>query len=426
MAGYSSRSRHREVNAWPGWVDALSSLVMVVIFLLMVFVVGQVFTAATLSRRDAQLSQVTGKVAELNDLLALERRAVSDLRIQGTLLSEQLRASVVLRDQLTADIAALRRTRDKLEGDVAVLARLNDDLKGKLAAAQTAEGAAAEQLKLTDAEKKALLLELGALRDRSQALAAELADARERTMLAQKTVQDRDAKLAELSATTATTQTALDAERQAGAQGRREIETLNSQIAALRDQLARIAAALEVSEKKAEEQRVQIVDLGSRLNQALASKVQELARYRSEFFGRVREALGNRPDVRIVGDRFVFQSELLFPSGAAVLEPAGRERLGALARTLIDVAALIPADIHWVLRVDGHTDVRPIATKEFPSNWELSAARAISVVKFLIEQGIPADRLAAAGFGEHQPLDPTRTEEALSRNRRIELKLDQR
>lgn len=454
MAGFGSRSRHREINAWPGWVDALSSLVMVVIFLLMVFVVGQVFTAATLSRRDEQLTQVTGKVAELNEMLALERQTSADLRAAGTQLSEQLRAALATRDSLAADIAALQTAREKLEGEVAVLARLSEGLKqrlaaadaeakalgGRLAEAESGRTAAAERLRqtderlrvtderlgLTEEEKAALLREMGALRDRSQSLTAELADARERTMLAQKDIEAQNVKLAELLAASAATEAALSDEKRLSADARRDLDALNGQIADLRRQLATLNAALSASEKQAAEQRVQIVDLGARLNQALASKVQELARYRSEFFGRVREALGDRPDVRIVGDRFVFQSELLFPTAAAALEPAGRERLAALAKTLIDVARTMPADINWVLRVDGHTDARPIATRDFPSNWELSAARAISVVKFLTEQGIPADRLAAAGFAEHQPLDPARTEEALARNRRIELKLDQR
>jgi chemotaxis protein MotB len=171
---------------------------------------------------------------------------------------------------------------------------------------------------------------------------------------------------------------------------------------------------------------VQIADLGRRLNLALASKVEELARYRSEFFGRLREVLGTRQDVRIVGDRFVFQSEVLFPSASATLEEAGKDQLARLASTLLDIARKIPPEVTWILRVDGHTDLRPIATAQFPSNWELSTARAISVVKFLVDHGVPSDRLVAAGFGEYQPLDPGRSEDAFGRNRRIEIKLDQR
>ena len=198
---------------------------------------------------------------------------------------------------------------------------------------------------------------------------------------------------------------------------------LNRQIAAMRQQLARLAAALEASEAKSKEQNVQIVNLGKRLNAALASRVEELARYRSEFFGRLREALGDIEGVRIEGDRFVFQSEVLFPSASADLAPQGQTQIAQLATTLKQVAARIPPEIDWVLRVDGHTDRLPIRTAQFPSNWELSAARAISVVKFLIGLGLPPHRLAATGFAQHRPIDAGNTPEALSRNRRIEFKL---
>jgi chemotaxis protein MotB len=205
-----------------------------------------------------------------------------------------------------------------------------------------------------------------------------------------------------------------------------KIELLNRQIASLRQQLARIETILETTETANKAKDVRIADLGRRLNVALASKVQELSRYRSEFFGRLREVLGDHPGIQIVGDRFVFQSEVLFDSGSAVLEAAGREQMRQLADTLIELSANIPAEVDWILRVDGHTDVRPISTPEFPSNWELSTARAISVVHFLTDRGIPAKRLAATGFGQFQPLDPADTLAAYRKNRRIELKLTQR
>lgn len=201
------------------------------------------------------------------------------------------------------------------------------------------------------------------------------------------------------------------------------IDQLNQQLLALRQQLAAIAAALDASEAKNKDQQVQIVDLGRRLNQALASKVEELARFRSEFFGRLREVLGDRPDIRVVGDRFVFQSEVLFAPGSADLSEDAKKQLAPVAAALKEIAAKIPKDINWVLRVDGHTDKRPISTPQFPSNWELSTVRAISVVRFLIDQGIPPNRLAAAGFGEYQPVDPHDTDDAYRRNRRIEMKL---
>ena len=219
----------------------------------------------------------------------------------------------------------------------------------------------------------------------------------------------------------------LNAEQlELNAEAQRKVDLLNRQILALRQQLAQLDNLLKESEQQNQEQEVQIADLGRRLNLALATKVQELARYRSEFFGRLREVLGDHPGIRVEGDRFVFQSEVLFDSGSAELGPEGQTQMGQLARTLREISAEFPDDIDWILRVDGHTDQRPIFTAEFASNWELSTARAISVVKYLIDQGIDAKRLAATGFGEFQPIDPGDDEIALRRNRRIELKLTQR
>lgn len=439
MPSISRRNGHREVSAWPGWVDALSSLVMVVIFLLMVFVVAQFYMATALTGRDEQLSSLNRKVAELNDLLALERDANADLRINVAQLSAELQGSVAARDDMTTRMGALqgdlekanraaeelqrtvRADKETIELKLREAASLQADLKALREARQKLEGELAEAattLRLSDEQRQALLAQLGGERDRSKALESRLAEAGEKTMLAQKDIAQRDVRINELIAS-------LAGERGETGKAREQVDVLNQQIAALRDQLARIGAVLEVSEKKAEEQKVQIAELGSRLNQALAAKVQDLARYRSEFFGRVRETLGNRPDVRVVGDRFVFQSELLFPSGSATLEEGGKLRLAELARTLIEIGRQIPSDINWVLRIDGHTDSRPVRV-QFASNWELSSARAISVVKYLIDQGIPPERLAATGFGEYQPLDPGTSDDALARNRRIEVKLDQR
>jgi chemotaxis protein MotB len=197
---------------------------------------------------------------------------------------------------------------------------------------------------------------------------------------------------------------------------------LTAELAGLKDELARLNTALDAADAKAKEQNAQIVDLGQKLNRALASKVEELARYRSEFFGKLREALAGQRDVQIVGDRFVFQSEVLFPSGSAQLQPGGEKQLASVAQRLMEIASRIPKNINWVLQVDGHTDDKPISNVIYPSNWELSAARAIAVVKFLHSEGIPNDRLVAAGYGEYQPLSTIDT----ARNRRIELKLTSR
>ena len=205
-----------------------------------------------------------------------------------------------------------------------------------------------------------------------------------------------------------------------------QVEALNQQIAALRRQLTALEQALEVSETRDKESQTRLAELGQRLNVALAQRVQELSRYRSDFFGRLRTILGNRPDVRIVGDRFVFQSEVFFDASQATLKPEGMAQLDTVANALLELEKQIPTDIAWVMRVDGHTDVRPIATPQFPSNWDLSAARAISVVQYLISKGISPQHLVAAGFGEFQPLDTAANEAAYSRNRRIELKLTDR
>ena len=220
--------------------------------------------------------------------------------------------------------------------------------------------------------------------------------------------------------------TALDSQKQLNARALAQVEILNQQIDALRRQLSALQQALDVSEKKDQVSQEKISDLGQRLNVALAQRVQELSRYRSDFFGRLRAILGERPDIRIVGDRFVFQSEVFFDAGQATLKPEGRAEIDKLAGVLADHEKQIPTDIAWVLRVDGHTDVRPIASAQFPSNWALSAARAISVVQYLIQKGISPQHLVAAGFGEFQPLDTDKTEDAYRKNRRIELKLTER
>lgn len=219
----------------------------------------------------------------------------------------------------------------------------------------------------------------------------------------------------------------LENERQVSARAMSQIELLNQQIAALRSQIAAIEGALQASEAKDDASQAKIADLGRRLNVALAQRVQELNRYRSDFFGRLREILSDRENIRIVGDRFVFQSEVLFPSGGSDLNPEGQTEMAKLATALLDLAKEIPAEINWVLRVDGHTDdVQLSGIGRFRDNWELSSARATSVVKFLISKGVPADRLVAAGFGEYQPIAPGESQEARAQNRRIELKLTEK
>jgi chemotaxis protein MotB len=336
-----ARSR-RSIDYWPGFVDALSTLVLGIIFLLTVFVVVQFFLSQEMAGKDTALSRLNAQIAQLTDLLSLEKTGKIDLEEQVA--------------RLNASLAAAESERERLRG----------------AAEGAGQGAASARQQLSQATS------------------------------------------------------ALDAEKTLSARALAQVDLLNQQIAALRRQLGALEEALQASETKDKDQQTQIAKLGERLNIALAQRVQELTRYRSDFFGRLREILGNRADIRIVGDRFVFQSEVLFDSGQAVLNPEGRTELDQLASALLELERQIPPEIAWVLRVDGHTDVRPIASVQFPSNWALSAARAISVVQYLISKGVSPQHLVAAGFGEFQPLDPAPTEEAYRRNRRIELKLTER
>ena len=397
MASLSRRSQHN-TNIWPGFVDALATLLMVIIFLLMMFVLAQFFLSEALSGRDQALDKLNSQISEMGDLLALERKANDRLRTDFSQITEELQASVIVRDDLNA---ALRGMTEKSRAAEA----LAQDLSLKLD----------DAFKTIDVNKDTIAAKIGELAKLGEDINA-LTALRE----------DLESKINEMTAKLGGKDKQIADERKISESARAQIALANKQMAALRDQLAGLSEALDASERKAKEQGAQISVLGKRLNSALASKVQELSRYRSEFFGRLREVLGNQPGIRVVGDRFVFQSEVLFTSGSADLGEAGKVQLAQLATTLRELTKRIPSDIDWILRIDGHTDSVPISNWKFASNWELSSARAISVVKFLTEHRIPANRLGATGFGQYQPIDKANDEIARRRNRRIEMKLTQR
>ena len=331
------------LNYWPGFVDALSTFILGIMFLLTVFVLLQFYLTQEVSGKDTALTRLNAQIAQLTELLSLEKTGKLSLEEQ---------------------LAQIRSSLSTAEGD-------RDRYRGLYEG--IGSGAASAQGKVTELSGQ------------------------------------------------------LDAEKKLSSRALAQVEILNQQIAALRRQLAALEEALDATEKKDKESQARIADLGQRLNVALAQRVQELSRYRSDFFGRLRAILGNRPDIRIVGDRFVFQSEVFFDTGKATLDkPEGRTELDGLAGALLDLEKKIPGEIPWVLRVDGHTDVRPINSPLYKNNWELSAARAISVVQYLIAKGVSPQHLVAAGFGEFQPIDTEKTEEAFTRNRRIELKLTER
>lgn len=407
MATIGRRAR-RATDIWPGFVDALATLLMVIIFVLMVFMLAQFYLGQALSGRDQALNRLSRQINELSELLSLERQANADLRLNVAQLSAELQASTAERERLSG------------------LASENEDLASQLATVSATAQSAGERAAKLGAELEDAYKAVAADRETIEVQLRELALLRNDIAALKALRAELEAQVAKLGSKVGEQDKELASERKLSEEARAHAALLNQQLEALRAELARLAAALDASEGVSKEQKIQIEDLGRRLNQALASKVEELSRYRSEFFGRLRQVLGNRPGIRVEGDRFVFQSELLFATGSADLGENGQQQLAQLAKTLLDLSKQFPKDLNWVLRVDGHTDKVPIYNVRFPSNWELSTARAISVVRFLIAQGLPPERLAAAGFGEYQPLERGDSEEALRRNRRIELRLDQR
>lgn len=422
--------RTRTIDIWPGFVDALASVLLVFIFMLLLFVLAQFYATWELAGREATITRLQRSINELAQTLSLERDRSATLESQLADAETRLRATLAEREELSgrlrlaleraavteADLAEARRIisadKDAIKAQLAEIASLQQDIAALRELRAKLEGEIAQR----DTE-------LASARDRSKQLEARLATEEERTRLAQKEIDKRDIRVADLAARVEEQDKALAEGRRLSQRSESRIADLTQQVQALRRQLAELDAALKLAEAKVGEQKVEIEGLGQRLNVALARKVQELNRYRSEFFGRLREVLGDRDDIRIVGDRFVFQSEVLFATGSAELGEPGQRQMKRLAEALKDVSARIPGDIDWVLRIDGHTDRRPIRTREFPSNWELSVARALSIVRFLIAEGIPARRLIAAGFGEYHPLDPANTPAAWQRNRRIEMRL---
>lgn len=440
------RRQRANSDIWPGFVDALATLLMVIIFLLMIFVVSQLYLNEAIVGRDRALEKLNSKVSELADMLALERETNADLRSEVDTLSEDLRSSLSARQSLEEQLQQLRGRNADMSDQITALEQKVEDLSADRDSMQAARDKVAAELedayKTVEASQEKLVVQLNklaelehqiealqALRDQ---LMAQLSDsntqldlARGALKIANLRMDEQERELADRDEELIKSRTETDIERDRFIEAQAEIALMNKRLAELSEQITELNTLLETYEDRDRESQAQIADLGKRLNLALANKVQELARYRSEFFGRLRQLLGNRDDISIVGDRFVFQSEVLFAQGSAELGVEGKLQLARLALTLSQIAATIPPTLDWILQVNGHTDPVPIATARFPSNWELSAARAISVVKFLENQGIPAENLAAAGFGEHQPLVEGTTPEAFSKNRRIEMKLTQ-
>ena len=391
-------ARRPENYTWPGFVDALATLLMVIIFVLLVFVLIQVNLAYRVAGQDATMNDMRAQIVSLGDLLNLERKANDELKDELAGISSLLDATTKERDSLVTQLA----------NATATLSLRNSEIR-QLTAIQAQTEESLEAARQTIAERVAAL----------EAIELTLAEAQAKLM-------ESEVEIADAAARNVSTLTRISELETKNAASQAEVAQMTNAVTALRLRIEELTSLLAEKEAQAARDKIAIASLGKSLNNALASRVQELQRFRSEFFGRLREVLRGRDDVRIVGDRFVFQSEVLFAQGAASLGPEGEEKLGQLAVALNQIAAEIPEDIDWILQVEGHTDDIPVRAGRFADNWDLSTERALSVVRFLAESGLPANRLAAAGYGEFQPLDDAGSDEARRRNRRIEMKLTQR
>jgi len=425
MSTIAKRSQ-REFNVWPGYVDALSALLMVVIFLVLIFSIAQFLLSQVLSGQESELALLQRKVNQLTSQLGLEDRrnrelaaTISELSFTMATLTD---AKAVLDDTVDQMAAGARQDQAQIEQQLLMIGSLQEDIDALRQLRRELEnrvGGMTAALQSSQAE-------IGVLRDRSKALEARMADAQERTLLAQQSIQHKEIRIQALSALIGEQEQALAEERRLSASARAQIAQLNRSIATLKARLEQVSQALDLAHGESTIKDTEIKDLGKRLNLALARRINDLEAYRSEFFGRLRRVLGDNPLIRIEGDRFVFQAELLFSTGSAELGPAGIHHLTQLAATLNELVIRIPPEIDWILRIDGHTDRVPVTSGRFPSNWELSTARAVSVVRFLSSQGILESHMAAAGFSKFHPLDPADTPAAYRKNRRIELKFTAR
>jgi chemotaxis protein MotB len=475
MPGFHRRRQHNGLDAWPGYVDALSTLLMVTIFVLLVFVLAQGLLSVTLTGKDRALERLNQEISQLTDMLSLEKGRAADLQGNVASLAHDLGEVTTARDALahqlstaeaevaqdSSQVSALTAERNRLNAqlaDSAVQAQSANarlaDIQGQLgqqtaAAAtansqlvtvQTALTATQQKLSGTDASLSQATAAIAAataatrvanerVADLQSRLAAALAraDTAEASLAtARSALQQDQAQLAQAQSQLSAGSTALSQQKQATGEANAEVALLNQQMAQLRQQLTAIATALQLQVSQGRDKDAEIADLGRKLNVALAAKVQELQRYRSDFFGKLREILKDQPNIKIVGDRFVFQSDVLFPVDGATMTPAGQGQIGDIATAVKGIMKEIPPNIAWMLRVDGHADSQPITSGPYKSNWELSAERAIAVVQLLIQDGVPADHLAATAFADTQPIDPAHTPEAYAKNRRIEFRLTDR
>jgi chemotaxis protein MotB len=376
------------LDAWPGYVDALSTLLMVTIFVLLVFVLAEAFLSSALTGSDNTINQLRGQIAELSSALSLEQSNNTSLAQELAALNSQLADVKAANANLTAQLESATAAQGVDAANIRALT-------GQLSDAQAQSASAGARIAALQSQ---LAAQAQAAANAPPSMTAQLQETQQQ-LQAQKNVS----------------QTALD-----------EVDLLNQQVAALRLQMAMLAQALDAAQAADKQDNVQIVDLGKQLNQALARKVEELQQYRSEFFGTLRSILANEPNIKIVGDRFVFESDVLFPVDQATMTPAGQAEIGDVAKVIQKIAGRIPKNIDWVLSVDGYADAQPVTGGPFRDNYDLSAARALAVLHLLVADGVPADRVAATAFGSANPIAPGTTAQDYAQNRRIEFRLTNR
>ena len=374
----ANKTRKRQVDyTWPGFVDALSSLLMVIIFVLMIFVLSQFFLSQKMSGQDEALVNLRNNLAELGELLSLERDTTTELTSQLSILEDKI-----------------KQVNNELEDEKKLTKQFNNDLNSKNEIINSNQNKILELQKIIDEKIQ-------------------------NTLLLQSNINNLNKDFEENKLELVKKNEELKANKE-------EINTLISASLKLKNKLTQLQALLAAYKAKDKKEKVKTINLGKGLNSALARRVEELQKFRSDFFGRVRELIKGRKEIRIVGDRFVFQSEVLFSLGSDELGAKGKIEMKKLATTLMEIEKSLPNDIDWILQIEGHTDSLPVKKGQtYADNWELSTKRALSVLRFLIKEGINPKKLSASGFGSYQPIDTKNTEEARMKNRRIEMKITQ-
>jgi chemotaxis protein MotB len=374
------RNGDNGLEAWPGYVDALSTLLMVTIFVLLVFVLAEAFLSSALTGSNNTIDLLKEQIAELTQSLSMESS-------KDTTLSQEL---ATLNAQLAQAQSSNTALTQQLAGDANTITTLQDSQKGM-------------QAQLADAQAQA-----AAASGRISALQAQ--------MEAVAGTPDVQAQLTD-------TQSKLNAAQKLSAQDEAQIMLLNQQLAALRAQLAALQQALDAATAADVKDQVQIVDLGKQLNEALARKVEELQQYQSVFFRSLSESLKGEKNIKVVGDRFVFESDVLFPVDEATITPQGQVEIAQVADAVKEIEGKIPANVNWVLSVDGYADAQPIKGGQYKSNFDLSSARALAVLDLLIADGVPESRLVTSGMGANNPIATGSTPADYAQNRRIEFRL---